>query len=155
MTAISETSWASALLELLQRQQALYENLRDLGGQQTRLIESADTEQLLALLARRQQLIDQLTRLNQQLQPYKRDWTNCWASLDPPSRQRVSALIQRVGALVDQIMKADEADRVRLTHQRDEIADGLTRMNRGASVHRAYGQAGPGAGHNRFTDQEG
>ncbi len=155
MTAISDTSWAATLLELLQRQQALYENLRELGGEQTRLIEAADTERLLALLARRQQLIDQLTRLNQQLQPYKRDWTTCWASLDAGSRQRIGALIQRVQMLVDQIMKTDEADRVRLTQQRDEIADGLNRMNRGASVHRAYGKAGPNAGENRFTDQEG
>ena len=57
------------LIELLKRQQALYQQLQQMGEQQSALVAEGQTEPLIALLGRRQILIDQIAALNRSLEP--------------------------------------------------------------------------------------
>lgn len=155
MTVMTQPKWAAALVENLQQQQELYEQLGGLGAEQTRLVQAGEPEPLIALLSRRQHLIDRLAALSGQLEPYKQDWPRYWAQLDGAMRRQVTELINRVQELLDQVMVRDEQDRSTLTDHRDRMKGDLNRMHRGANVNQAYRQTNPRAAQPRFTDQQG
>lgn len=155
MAVTTQSDRAGTLVELLGEQCGIYRQLNELAGRQSELVEGGDAEALLALLARRQSLIDQLTQINGRLEPYRDQWPSLWRELDESTRQRVTSLIDEVQRLLDEIVAQDERDRATLAAQRDRMADDMQRLGRGAAMNRAYGQAGPGATHPRYTDQEG
>ncbi len=154
MTTIHSAQWASGLVEVLDQQHELYRQLESLSAEQGRLVQSGDTEPLLALLSRRQALIDQLAQVSQRLEPYKQQWPQAWSQLEPGDRDRIGGLVRRVQEVLDRIMQQDEQDRVALSQQRQQAQQSLQRMNRGATMHRAYKQstASPAP---RYADQQG
>ena len=61
MSDLETTAPADLLIKLLERQQALAEQLAGLADRQTTLIDSRDTDGLLVLLSHRQRIMDQFT----------------------------------------------------------------------------------------------
>lgn len=116
MTISLNPAWASELVELLDQQRCLYAQLQQLSRQQGRLVgdAGADMSGLVLVLGQRQNLIDQLARLNAHVEPYRRNWPALWESLDAASRVRVRGLIEEIQALLDQIVGRDEKDRAAL-----------------------------------------
>lgn len=155
MTGIHPSQWASGLVEVLDRQQELYRQLEDLAGEQGRLVQSGDSELLLALLSRRQALIDRLTEVGRELEPYKQQWPEAWGQLERGDRDRIGKLVRHVQDALDRIMRQDERDRDALTQQRQQAQQSLQRMHRGSSMHRAYQQSSGTPATPRYADQKG
>ena len=154
MTAVSHSQWPADLIEVLDQQRSLYQQLHGLSAEQAQLVDSGDPESLLSLMSQRQRLIDQLTQVSDQLEPYRARWSDYWSQMDDSTRTRVGDLVRQVQSLLEQIMAQDERDRATLAARRTQVAGNLQRMSQGASVNRAYSaKSGPvGA---RFTDNQG
>ncbi len=155
MNTSTQPQWAKKLIELLDEQRGIYRQLCDLSQQQSEMIEAGQAEPLLALLGRRQGLIDELAQLNGSLEPYKNQWPRLWHELEDEARGQIEQLIGDVQVLLDRIVEQDERDRLALSGERDRLADELQHVRRGSAVNQAYGRLGGQPGNSRFTDQEG
>jgi len=156
MTVGVQPDWATGLIDLLDQQRSIYQQLFDLSACQSQLVSAGDAEPLLSLLAQRQRLIDDLTQLNNHIEPYKQNWPALWARLDGRTQAGIQSLIDQVQALLDQILARDEQDRLALSAQRDHTGSQLKQVRTGTAANRAYGsRAAQGTSDNRYADHEG
>ncbi|MCZ7632600.1 MAG: flagellar protein FlgN [Phycisphaerales bacterium] len=65
---------ASRVVEALDRQLALFRRLDSLSRSQREAVGAGDTDRLLGVLGERQEVIEQLERLGEQLRPIRRGW---------------------------------------------------------------------------------
>lgn len=160
MTAAATTPYdIPALVAMLQRQRALYVQLQELSQRQSPLVEQGQAEALLEVLGRRQKLIDELMRINEQVAPYREDWPRVWRQVPESDRPEVSDLLKDVSDRLAAILDQDESDRRRLQSSHDSVKTELRRVSGGTLAVRAYGaspvRAGAGAGAApRFTDRQ-
>lgn len=151
--------WTRALTEILSRQRSICMDLQRHSRRQRQLIEQERQELLLTVLSERQNLIDELTVLSNNLEPFRMQWPELWARLDEAQQASVSRLVNEVQSLVDEIMTSDATDRDRIELEKQKLRDAMARLNHGRQSHRAYtspgsvGRSRPGG--NRFTDQQG
>ena len=100
------TNDISHLVELLERQVALFDHLGGLAERQSTLVNDGQAEALLALLAQRQQLIDQLDVVTAELEPFRSQWSELWTNLEPSGQKRISPLVERCQQQLSQIMRS-------------------------------------------------
>lgn len=158
------------LVELLERQTALFTQLEALGERQAALIADGEAETLLTLLAQRQQFIDRLQVVNTDLDPYRRRWPEVWAALDEANQTRVGTLVRQAQDILEKVMANDERDRRRLQSAQQQVATELGQVQQSNTARQAYQRSGgvPGVtgsvsvlpaptrtGGNRFTDKLG
>ena len=153
MTETTYQDRAKVLAELLDRQARLYDQLQRLSDTQSRLVADANAEPLLEVLSQRQQLIDQLVAVSEQVEPYKQDWAEIWGALDHAAREHLRGLIERVRGRLDEIIEQDELDRKALSEHRQAAGQEVQQMRHGAVVNRAYGRSMPAEP--RYTDRQG
>jgi hypothetical protein len=153
---------APALISLLERQRRLYLQLRTLSDQQGPLVAEAEPEPLLGLLSQRQKLIDDLSVVNTDIEPYRQRWDDLWAELAESDRARVGGLVKEVQGLLEAIINQDERDRHVLQNAKTRVAGELRTLGRaGQAINadrtapRAAAPTGIGTGNNRFTNQKG
>ena len=141
------------LIELLTQQRDLYSQLKRLSGQQLRLIDAGDTEQLLGVLSQRQSLVDGLARINGELAPYREGWNAVSQGLPAGERDQVRGLLDAVEGMLGEIVELDEQARGRLQVAQRKVGDELSRTARAGVAMHSYRQAyRPDA---RFADQRG
>ncbi|MCE9592225.1 MAG: flagellar protein FlgN [Planctomycetes bacterium] len=153
-----------ALIALLEKQRALYDQLNAMGREQSQLIETAQTESLLSVLAQRQKLIDEVTTVNADLDPYRRRWSEIWADLNPADRRRVGDLVRAVESALATILKRDEEDRKALQSARAKVSEQIKAVSHAGAAVNAYRSAatpttakpaGVAQGNNRFMNRQG
>lgn len=149
-----------ALVTLLERQRTLYHQLRTLSDQQGPLAAEALAEPLLSLLAQRQKVIDGVTVVNAQLDPYRQRWSELWAELADGDREHIGELVKEIQELLASIIKQDDRDRGALQAAKVRMGSELQNMARQGQAINAY-RAAPSApaaiaaGDNRFMNQKG
>ncbi len=152
MPELDTTAPTDLLIKLLERQQALVEQLADLADRQTALIDAADTDGLLAVLAQRQGIMDQFTAGQDSLarltEAARRD-----NATDPAMQQRIGALIEDITDRLAQIMRLDEKDRDLLGAGRDRVGKALSGLSVAKEARRTYLRARTVT--NRFSDRHG
>lgn len=148
------TDWERRLLGLLDEQLMLYERLDELSRRQSELIEQEETDRLLSLLGERQGVIDRIEALDASMRPFRDSWDRLVSPLPESRRVVIRERLDRLTALVGEIAKRDEADRLRLEQRRDAVGDELAGLSRGAGAISAYGGGGQSRGP-RFQDTEG
>lgn len=129
---------AERLIVLLTEQRDLYGRLRELSDRQRALIAGDRPEQLLSILQERQTLISSLSRLNEQLAPFRREWDAMYARLSEESRERTSALLNEINALLKVILKTDREDSVLLAARKHTVARELSGVAGGKTATSAY-----------------
>lgn len=145
---------AGVFVSLLEEQRDLYARVQDAGRRQAALIERGDTQGLLVVLQERQQLIDGLGELNQQIIPHREAWSRGVESQPAPRRAAVKALLDEIQTLLGGILEQDEQDKVSLQDRMSSVSGQLNQMGQGAQAARAYGQVPPPPAA-RFTDRRG
>ncbi len=141
-----------AALELLGRQLALYQELEELSRRQPGLIESDDTDGLLALLAQRQAVIDRLGELNAELGPIRAEWPRLSRTLTERDRDACRETIDGIAGLAQVIAERDALDRSTLERRRSAVASELSSLSAGRSAVGAYGPRRADAP--RYQDRE-
>ncbi len=152
MPELNTTAPTDLLLKLLERQQALVEQLAGLVDRQRALIDTADTDRLLAVLAQRQGIMDQFTAGQDSLarltEAARRE-----GATEPAMQQRIGALIEDITSRLARIMRHDEQDRDLLGASRDRVGEALTGLSVAKEARRTYLRAR--TVNNRFSDRHG
>ncbi len=152
MPKLDTTAPTDLLIKLLERQQALVEQLADLADRQAALIDAADTDGLLAVLGQRQGIMDQFTAGQDSLarltEAARRE-----GATDPAMQQRIGALIEDITNRLAQIMRLDEKDRTVLGASRDRVGEALKGLSVAKEARRTYLRAR--TVNNRFSDRHG
>lgn len=138
--------WAPRLARLLDEQVAVYAELDGLSVQQGACIDAEDGDALLVVLARRQGLIERLEKLNQEVEPFRREWARLGPSLAAPQRDGLRARFEAIGKLVASITARDEADRRRLEADRLRLAGAIEHAGRARGAVGAYAAPAGGVG---------
>jgi len=142
------------LITLMKRQRDVYEQLQSLGDQQRDLIETGSSEALLRLLSQRQKLVDELTVVHGDLEPYRNDWKRFWGGLNKPHQQEVGSLIQHVEELLGAIIEKDNQARQDLEQAKSMVGGELDQAAHASVAVRAY-KSPAVSGNNRLTDRQG
>ncbi len=151
MTFEGTSEDVSRLLEVLERQRGLYRRLRVLTERQQGLVTQDDPQPLLALLADRQKLVDELVTVNKELTAYREEWTEIYGVLDDCSRRRVTEMLEEANATLGTILHRDSRDSAMLSARRQDLAERISAVDAASRAGAAYASAGR-SGSSGLTD---
>ncbi len=154
-TQESPSQQVLALLDLLIGQRDLYRELKNLSGQQAKCIHEGSTEQLLALLSRRQSVIDDLSRSNTRVAPYRERWPDISDVVAPAHRERVRQVLDEIEQMLHEVVEQDERDRTELKGVQSQIGTQLNQVGKAGQAVRAYGPPSTSTKAPTFTDRQG
>lgn len=144
MTDRTERLDADRLIDLLSRQRELYLGLRGLSDRQGTMITGDQPELLLNILRDRQQYVTALADNNRQMAPYRQNWSEVYAGLPEPLRERASALLEEINGMLSIILETDRRDSALLSARKQTVSRSLQGLADGRSANEAYAkQAGP------------
>lgn len=144
-----------ALASLLRQQLALYQQLAELSRQQAQLLDQGAVDGVLAVLGQRQKLIEALTGLGQQIDPFRDRLPALWPTLAPAHRDELSSLLDQIQGLVKGILDQDGRDRNILASARDKVGGELRQTSSAGRAVSAYAMTGRTASAPRFADRQG
>jgi hypothetical protein len=138
-------AWARTLAGVLDRLHERFSVMRALCDRQRALVGSDDPEGLVALMSERQPVIDEIQRIDRELEPLRPQWVAGAPALPVDFRERLARRIEEIGELSAAVAQCDEADRAAMAQRRDEVAERLVEIGRGRGALAAYGrtQTGP------------
>ncbi len=155
----SETTRRIAHLSaLLERQRWICRAIQNHSATQSAMITNRQTDDLLRVLSQRQELINELMQLGEQLEPYRATWEELLASLDASEKSRIESLTVDVDSLIQTIMKQDMENQEQMITAKDTIKGKITSLNRGKQSNRAYRETVKSPNvlpSNRYMDQHG
>lgn len=154
-TNVDTTDWIDELLRLLEKQEAVVRELACMAPEQASCIDSGDVDRLLGILARRQQLVEQLLPTQTALGTMTRDLEQRLAGVDAARRRRVDELMDGVDRYMQVVLAGDETDRARLEEQRDAARSGLRELDAGRRARHGYQSSAPADATNRYADARG
>lgn len=149
----SNSAWPQSLIDLLEQQQTLVDQLVPLAVQQADLIASGETDALLGLLGRRQQLIDELTGSQQHLGEFTGDLDQRLTILPHEQAERIRGLIDHIGECLSDVMDHDEEDQKALESGRRTLKKEMSDISAAKKARDAYLRAK--TVNNRFADRQG
>ncbi len=136
------------VLDALEQQVECYRRLAKLADQQHEHVQLSRIEELLNVLGKRQEVLDQVTTLEKTVGPAKRQWLAFVAGLDVDSRKQAEANLSETRRLLEEITSADRSDALVLQQRKLNIGKQLTAASSAKQVNRniaaaAYGSRGP------------
>jgi len=143
---------------LLSRQRSICRAIQNHSSTQAAMITNRQTDDLMRVLSQRQELINELMQLGEQLEPYRATWEKLIASLDASERSRIESLTVDVDSLIQTIMKQDMTNQEQMVIAKDKIKGEITSLNRGKQSNRAYREIVKSPNvlpSNRYMDQHG
>jgi len=144
MSTASNECGPERLLKLLGEQRELYGRLRELSAKQRELLSSDRPEQLLGILRERQALVAALSRLNEALAPFRRDWENTYRNLPDDVRRQAGSLLQEINELLRHILRSDQEDGALLSARKQAAAQQIAEYGGGQSANAAYARQAAG-----------
>jgi hypothetical protein len=135
----------SEIIDALQEQVTCYRKLARLAEAQREHVQQSHTEALLGVLRNRQEILDQLSRLESIVMPAKRRWSEFLGEVESDVRSRAEQMLAETRRLLEQIMASDRTDVLALEQRKLNIgkeirqASGARRINRNYAV-AAYGK---------------
>ena len=151
--AVESALQGSEVIRRLTRQLELFHQLGQLSLEQGEIVNSGDPGPLLSLLARRNQIIDEVGRLNAELVPFKVQWSQLAATLGPDEREQINSLAAEIEALRNTIIYQDDQDRERLEVARNQIGEQLATLSQVGRARNAYGLI-PAEASSQYTDRQ-
>lgn len=131
-------------LEALEEQVVLYRRLAKLAEQQHEHVQQGQTEELLAVLAARQQVLDLLNVQEQTVAPIRRDWSGYLSRLSPALRQRAEDAMSESRQLLEEITTADRNDAMVLQQRKLNLGRQISQARAARQVNRTYATAAYG-----------
>src|SRR5256885_15842627 len=101
---------ADPIILALEEQVGCYQRLAKLAEMQHEFVRQSQTESLLEVLGKRQEVLDQVSRLEGVIAPAKRAWGEYAGQMDAGSRSRAETLLAETRRLLEQITTADRND---------------------------------------------
>jgi hypothetical protein len=137
---------AADILAALRQQADCYHRLQKLAGLQHEHVQQNSTEQLLDVLVRRQEVLDELAALERVVAPAKRQWTETAARMPAAQRAEAEALLAEAKRLLQDIMRADGNDVLALQQRKLNLGREINQAAAARQVNRNYAAAAYGQG---------
>jgi hypothetical protein len=135
---------SDSILDALEQQVGCYRRLAKLAELQHEHVRQSRTEELLAVLAQRQEVLDQAAGLEQTILPAKRRWTDYLGGLPDLQRGKAQGLMAESRRLLEQITTADRNDAMVLQQRKIETGRALRQTAAARQVNRTYAAAAYG-----------
>jgi len=142
------------LIAVIDRQGGLLGQLDALSQRQRALAEADDIEPLLALLAQRQEIVDQLARGSETVERLRVSRERAGGTPPQGERAEVQRRLNALAELAAAVSRRDEADQEVLRGRRERVASELAELTASKRAVSAYGGGGA-APTARFQDREG
>jgi len=139
--------------DLLSSELKLYEELLELVKRQDAFIASGDTTSLMPILASKQEIIGKVTAIEEELKPFKAEWTAMASELGPQKREQISNLIDQVKAVLGEIVEREKASQQAVDTAKKDVLDRMTKLKDLGRAAKAYGGRKPADG-TRFIDKK-
>ena len=148
---------AEGLSSSLRVQAEICREVLELSRRQRALVAEENREDdLIALLAEKQMLIDRQRRLAEQALPYRDQWEESARLLSSPeARAKVEEAWNSLCAILESIVGLEDESRERLREQKGRVSIDIGNLQRGRMVNQAYGgglKPPPAA---RYSDKRG
>jgi len=132
------------ILKTLEEQVGCYQRLAKLAELQHQHVQQGQTEGLLDVLGRRQEVLDQVARLEGNLSTVKAQWPAYLAGLTPESRAHAERLLGETRRLLEQITTADRNDSLVLQQRKMNLGRQINQAQSAKSINRTYAAAAYG-----------
>ena len=129
---------AAQALDLLREQALLYRKLEVFATRQRGLVLGEDNSPLLAVLAERGKLSQQLAAVGSRLAPVRKDWNAYRARLSPEQRVEAEHLLHDAGVRLQRVIESDERDARVLAGRKQAVADSLSKTHSTGQAMHAY-----------------
>ncbi|MCX7935128.1 MAG: flagellar export chaperone FlgN [Planctomycetota bacterium] len=137
---------AAALRAGLEKQIALYRQIKQLSAKQRPLIAANDVEGLLRLLAEKQEIIAAAAAEAEKLGPWQERWEAARANVPEAERQVVEAAAADLRQILAEIVALEDEGQAAALSVREAAGAALTRLQKGKAMHKAYGGGRPPGG---------
>ncbi len=154
-TQPSPSEQVQAMLSLLAGQLDHYRQLKTLSEQQSACIREGSTEQLLSVLSLRQSVIEQLTKSNSELAPYRDRWNELSDGASADQRRQVRDALALIEQTLQEVVDQDERDRVELKSVQRQVGAQMNNIGKAGQAIRAYGPPQTNTKPPTFTDRQG
>ncbi|HEY8668979.1 MAG TPA: hypothetical protein VIL86_20185 [Tepidisphaeraceae bacterium] len=136
---------ADPIIAALQEQLDCYQRLAKLAELQHEHVQQNHTEELLDVLRRRQEVLDQVNRLEEVIGPEKKRWGGYLATLPAGSRASAERLLGETRRLLEQITTADRNDALVLQQRKLNVGKQIKQATAARQINRNYAAAAYGA----------
>ncbi len=142
------------LEELLRRQLVLYREVLDLSRRQQDAIASKDTATLMAILADKQNRIQQIEPLERKAAPLKDEWAEAHEDWPENTREAIETVVGELRGVLGEIVELENAGKASLQESKDASGQKVQQMQKGKMMHKAYGVPRPRP-QARYKDRQG
>ncbi|MDP9173006.1 MAG: hypothetical protein M3O30_03965 [Planctomycetota bacterium] len=131
-------------LAALAQQVTGYQSLAKLAQAQHEYVQNSCTEELLAVLARRQDVLDQIAELEQCVAPVKKRWGEFLAELGEHDRLQAEFYLTETRRLLEEITSADRNDALVLQQRKINLGREINQATAARMFNRNYAAAAYG-----------
>ena len=133
------------VIAALQEQVTCYQRLAKLAEQQHEHVQQSSTEALLDVLARRQEVLDHVSRLEQTIVVAKRRWGEYVGGLRSDQRAQAERLMGETRRLLEEITTSDRNDALILQQRKLNLGKQISQASAAKQINRNYAAAAYGA----------
>lgn len=141
------------MIDLLRAQVSLYAKLESLSSRQRSLVAAEDVGPLLALLADRRRVSEQLTTMAARLAPVRENWSVHRGHLSHDQRTEADRLLSESRIRLKSVMDNDEVDARVLSGRKQAVAGVLRKTHSMGEAISAYRPSVGGMDRTRRMDQ--
>ena len=141
------------VISALREQVDCYRRLAKLAEVQHAHVQQSQTEQLLMVLAMRQELLDQLKLHEQTVGPERKRWSQFLCELPGTDRSTAESLLAETRRLLEEITTADRNDALVLQQQKLNLGRQINQASAARQVNRNYAASAYGARPSRLDVQ--
>jgi hypothetical protein len=135
---MSEPWETDALARLIESKLRVLSQLRELTLRQAPLIAADDARTLLRIFAAKQKLLEEIHRLDRELEPFRSQDPEDRKWRSPDARSKCAASAERCRQLVEEIKHSELRDRADLIERRDAAGRRLDEAHAAAAAREAY-----------------
>jgi hypothetical protein len=128
----------------LEEQVAMYRRLAKLAELQHEHVQQQRTEELLEVLSKRQEILDELPRLENVIAGVRKEWSSYLKALEAKDRARALAAMAEAQQLLGQITAADRRDALVLQQRKLNVGNEIKAARSAHQVNRNYATAAYG-----------
>ena len=141
---------ADSTVAALEEQVVCYQRLAKLAELQHVYVQQGQTEELLDILQKRQEVLDDIGRLEAVVGPQKKQWSLYLGGLDVADRGRAEASLAETRRLLEAITAADRNDALVLQQRKLNLGRQINQAAAAKQVNRNYAAAAYGPRQSRM-----
>lgn len=140
------------VLAALTEQVDCYQRLAKLAESQHGFVQNSQTDQLLDVLKRRQEVLDKLAVLEAQIRPAKSAWPDYLGKLSEADRSNAEKLLAETRRLLEAITTADKLDALALQQRKLSLGKQIQRTSVARQLNRNYAASAYGGARSSKVD---